>query len=680
MPKLHRVSIAAIISLCAAALQLGMGLLLVGLARAPGWRVARSFALIALTAAVYSAADMFFAWPSASDNAILWASRANYCVGALHAVAWLLYTFGGPTASPRQMPPAAKVLAAILTVTALGIFITGAHTIPGQWQDVRVEWASVVYHTPRVHEWAEWYALILLASLAIPFVVFIPRTFRREPGALLHLMGFTVFFACMSVEVLVTNGVISTFYLGDVGFLAVVTPVAAATVRRVVADAQKLDSLSQRLAGEVQERTVALDRAQDALVESERHAALGRLAAGVGHEINNPLTYLILSLEEVETWAADKVLPPAVREALTNAHDGTERIRLVVDGLRTYTRASVGDHGAVSLEGIARSALRVAAHHVQQMTTLTVDLQPTAPVAGDEPQLVQVVVNLITNSAQAIVEAKLSRAVTINVRTYTMADGRVVLEVEDSGPGIPAADLTRLAEPYFTTRSHVGGTGLGLFLSRGIVERHHGHLEIESTLGVGTTARVILPAVDAGREMVVPALPAPVTDTIDEATANAEADTADALVESAAPRSARVQPVPSDPAAAPTAQRTRVLIIDDEPLVTRVMARSLTPHCEVSVADSGSRALEILDGHSPEQRVFDVVLCDIMMPGMTGIEFAEILKSRHPELRRRTLFLTGGAVTATAGEFLERSDVHCLLKPVSTEALVLAIEAAAQVG
>ncbi|MBC8090125.1 MAG: response regulator [Phycisphaerae bacterium] len=646
-------SISAIISLCAAALQLGMGLLLVGLARAPGWRVARTFALIALTAAVYSFGDIFFALPTASDETVLWASRLNYCFGSLHGVAWLAYTFGGPTASPRRMPVAAKALAIFLTVVALFILLTGAHVIPGQWQDLRVDWASVQYHTPLVYEWAEWYALAILAAVAIPFAVFIPRTMRREPGALTHLIGFTIFFACMSVEVLVTNGVITTFYLGDIGFLAVVIPVVVATVRRVVSDAGTLDTLSRRLAGEVEERTVALDRAQDALMEAERHASLGRLAAGVGHEINNPLTYLALSLVELEGWAATRSLPPDVRDALTNAHDGTERIRRVVDGLRTYSRTHSGEHRVVSLETIARNALRVASHHVQHVARLDVDLQSTAPVLGDEPQLVQIVVNLITNSAQAIAEARLNRDVSITIRTYTLPDQRVVLEVGDTGPGIPPDDLKRLAEPYFTTRAHAGGTGLGLFLSRGIAERHRGNLEVESTVGSGTVARVTLPAANVASASA-PTAPLPVAElqTTKTPTSQGESSLADD---------------------ANAATRKRVLLIDDEPLLTRAMSRTLTPHCDVSIAESATRALEMLDANPSESAHFDVVLCDIMMPGMTGMEFADILSERDPALRRRTVFLTGGAVTEVAGAFLERSDVHYLIKPVKIDMLVRTI-------
>lgn len=638
---------AAIISLCAAALQLGMGLLLVGLARAPGWRAARTFALIALTAFAYSAADVFFALPSVGESTLLWASRANFLMASLHAAAWLLYTFGGPTASARHMPLAAKILAGILAVVGLFIFATGAQTLPGVWTDVDVAWAKVHYHAPQAREWAQGYAMFVLLSLAVPFAGFIPRAIRREPGAWTHLVGFSAFFACMSVEVLVTNGIISTLFLGDVGFLAVVIPVAAATVRRVVSDAQQLNTLSQRLAGEVEERTEALDRAQYALQESERHAALGRLAAGVGHEINNPLTYLALSLESVESWAQKSTIPTDVHEALDNAREGTERIRQVVDGLRNYTRTTAGEFRRLTLEDIAQSALRVASHHVQHVARLEMELAPGIAVCGDESRLVQVVVNLITNAVQAIVESKLNREVVIMVRAFPTSNGQVALEVRDSGPGISPENLRRLAEPYFTTRANAGGTGLGLFLSRGIVEQHGGRLEIESTVGVGTVVRMVLPS--AG----------------------------DVDIAQTATKDMAVEPTPDVSGAV---ARKRVLLIDDEPLVARVMARTLAPYCDVSVADSGSGAIAVLDAQDGSTPPFDVVLCDLMMPGMTGIELADVLGSRDPQLRRRMLFLTGGAVTTAAADFLERDDVRFLSKPVGVQELVSAIEETAVLG
>lgn len=619
---------AAVLALCAAVLQLGMGLLLLGLSRAPGWRAVRTFALIALTASAYSAANTFFAMPGFSDESILRASRVDYVAASLHGFAWFLYTFGGPTASFRRLPLALKVLTGVLVGIGFYIFFTGAHVIPGAWSDIRIGWANVAYRSPELKVWAEWYSLMLVGSLLVPFGSFIARARRGESGAVSHLIGFAVFFACAVVEMLVGNRVIDTFYLADVGFLAVVIPVAIATVRRVVDDAGRLDLQSRSLAGEVAARTVELDRAQVALAESERHAALGRLAAGVGHEINNPLTYLGLSLETIESWAPQATLPTDIADALTSARDGTERIRQVVDSLRSYTRASVDDRRVHDANTLVRSALRVASHQLRHIARVRTELTEPLAVRGDEARLVQVLVNLLTNAAQAVGSHDTTTMASIVARVRALDTSSLAIEVLDNGQGIAPEHLRLLTQPYFTTRTETGGTGLGLYLARGIVEQHGGRLEIESTLGVGTTARVVLPLA------VEPVVDARITD------------------EHAAPLFG--------------GKRPHVLIVDDEPILARGLARALARYCDVDVANSGDEGMARVASSEPP---VDAVVCDIMMPGMSGIEFAEALASQHPALRQRTLFMTGGAVTPAAIEFVQRTDVRCMHKPIAAAEL-----------
>lgn len=627
---------AAVLALCAAVLQLGMGLLLLGLSRAPGWRAVRTLALIALTASAYSAGNTFFALPGYSDAAVLIASRVDFLAASLHGIAWFLYTHGGPTASIRYLPRPLKALSALIATVGVVIALTGSHVNPGGWADLSIDWARVAYRSPTLKPWAEWYSALLVASLLIPFAEFVARARRAEAGAGAHLAGFGVFFACAVVELLVADGTLRTFYLADVGFLAVVVPVAIATVRRVVDDAGRLDEQSQLLAGEVQARTIELDRAQLALVESERHAALGRLAAGIGHEINNPLTYLGLSLETIEAWSPKTELPTDIADALTSARDGTDRIRQVVDALRTFTRASSDEYRALDANGLVRSALRVASHQLRQVARLDVQLDDASSallVRGDEARLVQVLVNLLSNAAQSLNAA--TRDAVITVRTYAADPTRVVINVVDTGTGIAAEHLHLLTQPYFTTRANDGGTGLGLYLARGIVEQHGGTLEIESTVGVGTSVRVVLPRADA---------------THSEAGATPSAVR---LSEAGAVT------VVSD-------RRPHVLIVDDEPMVARGLARALSRYCDVDVANSGDEGIaRVADTRSP----VDAVVCDIMMPGMSGIDFAQELAIRDPSLRQRTLFMTGGAVTPAAIAFVQRADVRCLYKPIAASEL-----------
>lgn len=620
---------AAVLALCAAVLQLGIGLLLVGLSRAPGWRAARVFALIALTASAYSAANMFFALPTFGDRAVLNASRVNFFAGSLHCAAWLPYTFGGPTASIRRLSAPIKALMAVLIGVGTFILLTGLHYVPGVWSDTSITWAGVSYHSPTLWPWAEWYGMVMLAALVLPFVEFVRRARAGVEGAATHLVGFSVFFVCSMVELLVANRVIDTFYMADIGFVAVVLPIAIGTVRRVVQDAGRLDALSRRLAGEVEERTEALDRAQIALLESERHASLGRLAAGVGHEINNPLTYLGLSLDAVESWSRDVVMPADVRDSLTHARDGTDRIRQVVDGLRNYTRATSGEGRVLRPDDLIASALRVASHQLHHVAQVNTEITVTLSVAGDEARLVQVLVNLLTNAAQAIAEAGLSNEERITIRSCMRGADTVAIEVIDSGPGIPEEHLRLLTQPYFTTRAETGGTGLGLYLARGIVEQHGGRLELESVVGTGTTARVVLPAV---------------TETADE-----------------------TLQLPTDSLPTPFAnRRPTVLIVDDEAMLARGLARALASYCEVVTATSAEEALVCVRSATPR---IDAIVCDLMMPGISGMELADRLAVTDPSLRARTLFMTGGAVTPAAIEFLDRPDVRFIHKPIGAAQL-----------
>ncbi len=612
-----------------------MGLLLLGLSRAPGWRGVRVFAFIALTASAYSAANIFFALPGFSDSAVLAASRWNYLAGSLHCAAWLLYTFGGQSPSWSRVNRPLKALAIALAAGGAFIFLTGLHYIPGVWANTTISWAHVSYRSPTLRPWAEWYGLLMVGSLLVPFFSYVQRTRRREAGAATHLIGFSIFFVCSVIELLAANRVVDTVYMADIGFLAVVLPVAIATVQRVVQDAARLDDLSRQLTDEVATRTQQLDRAQDALVESERHAALGRLAAGIGHEINNPLTYLGLSLDTVDEWAAYARIPGDVRDALLNARDGAHRIREVVSSLRDYTRTHTGTMESVDLSDIATTAMRVAAHQMHHVARIETELRNATPARGDEARLVQVVVNLLTNASQAITDLPHGRDACITIRTRVIDNTWAVLEVVDTGGGIAPDKLHLVTEPYFTTRAESGGTGLGLYLARGIVEQHEGQLEITSTLGVGTAARILLPL---ARKTVAlqrtPALTPPFSE----------------LIATGRPR--------------PT-----VLIVDDEPILAKGLARALSAYCEVEVANSGTEAISRLK--TPGTSI-DAIVCDVMMPEMSGVEFAEVLADAHPQLRERTLFMTGGAVTASAGEFLDRPDVRYVNKPIS--ALELADE------
>jgi signal transduction histidine kinase len=490
------VNAAAVTSLCSAVLQLCMGLVLLGVSRAPGWKSSRVYATISLSAALYSATNVAFALPGASDSLLAVASRLNYLTAAVHCGAWLVNAFGDPANPLRGLSRQVKLLVVTTVGVGLTCFVTGWHAQPNTWFAMNIPWAGVQYRSLETTLFGDLAGFLYISVLGVVFAQFVSRARHEISGSIPQIVGFSIFFLCAVDEVLVTNGVIQFLYLADIGFLAAVVPLATATLRRFVCEAERTAQLSDRLAGEVQERTQERDRTQVALFESERHAALGRLAAGVGHEINNPLAYLRLNIELIGEWTAGHEKSDDLRESIESALDGADRIRRVVDALRMHASASSGERRALTLESFVQSALRVTEHQLRPVARVETRFGPSPTIVGDEAKLVQVLINLLVNAAQALSdEARKDGEITIS--TGTLADGTATIDIEDNGPGISAGDLSRLAEPYFTTRGHRGGTGLGLYLARGIAQHHGGRLEFQSTVGRGTRARLVLPAESA---------------------------------------------------------------------------------------------------------------------------------------------------------------------------------------
>lgn len=591
--------------------------------RAPGWRAARSFGFVALTAAFYSVGDLVAATPGLPYAAYAAMARWNYLFAGLHVCAWFPWTFGGPEGRFGAMPRSLRRLVTIALLASLFFLVTGVNLRP-EPHVIPVPWAGEVYTNLETTPIGDVYGALIALMLCLPFAAVV-RQARRERGHGWVVAGFAVFFAAAIVEVLVANQVIVFVSPADIGFLAVVAPTAVRLIRRFVDDAERLHALSGRLAGEVRERTEERDRAETALVEAERLAALGRLAAGVGHEINNPLTYLQLSLERVARHLDASGAPADVRQSVEDSRDGAWRIQKVVEGLRVYSRRQ-DDRRVLDPAEVARAALKVAHPQLRHVANVHEDLAPTPPVLGDEPRLVQALVNLLSNAAQAVLEQH--GAGTITVRTGVEADGFVFLEVEDDGPGIATEHRAHVSEPYFTTRASRGGLGLGLFVTRGIVDAHGGRLSFESPGDRGTRVRLTLPALDPAVAEGAPA----------------------------ASTAAPVAPAHDDPT---PAERPHLLVVDDEPLVLRVLAEALGRAWRVTPAASGAEALEHL-----RTGAFDAVVCDLFMPGVGGMDVAAHLEQHDPALRARLVFLTGGAVTAEAQAFLERPDVAYLEKPV----------------
>jgi len=374
------------------------------------------------------------------------------------------------------------------------------------------------------------------------------------------------------------------------------------------------------------------------VVAAERVAAVGTLAAGVGHEIQNPLAYLELNLGGAVRRLSRE--PQGVEEALSHlrdAQEGAERIRQIVQDLRTFSREGEEDRKRVDLREVAAPALRMVRHVLRDRARLAEDYGHIPPVLGSEARLGQVLLNLLVNAVQAIPQGASSRH-TVRIRTGTGPDGRALVEVSDTGRGIAPEVLPHIFEPFFTTKPHEEGTGLGLSICQQIVQAHEGEIQVRSEPGQGSVFTVLLP-------------PAP------QETPRAE------------PSLRQEEPASG---VGNAARRGRILIVDDEPRLAQSMRMLLEPNHDVVATTRGSEALELV---SSGQR-FDLVVCDLQMPGTTGMDIYAWLRVQAPELARRLVFMSGGAFTPAASAFIRSVPNRVLEKPVRPEVLLATIDAA----
>ena len=617
---------ATLLTLVACAVEVVMGTLALAFARAPGWRHFRTFALVAFSAAAYGLGDAVFASTAPPDQLVLLAARSNIAVGCLHCATWIAYIrhqYSDPlTRTDRWLM---GVLGAIGLVGLIpGCAVSDSVAVQS------IDWADVTYHIPVTTPVGS--VLLLAVPLSLVFSAFnyVRKARQKAPGARVHVMGFLVVFAAMLNEVLVAEGWIDNLYLLDLGFLAAVLSVCVEMTYRVTGDARRLQELSDNLARQVEERTRELMQTRDNLARAERLAALGRLSASIGHEINNPLSYVIGNLNYIceelndeQSERQDALIASAVEDAL----GGAERIRRIVAELRAFGSSSERDaRRPVDVNQLLEEALKVARGETRHRVRLDRRYEQVPKVLADPTRLTQVCVNLIVNAAQAIPEERAGSAgAIVTLRTRRLPDERLALEISDTGVGIREEARERLFEPFFTTKAKAGGTGLGLFVSLGIVTSIGGTIEVDSRLGEGTTVRVILPAFQGAE---------PEQDQVVKSSIRA-------------------------------LKNRRLLVVDDDVLVARTLARQLSGH-HVEVVSSGQAALERL---STGKSNFDLVLCDLMMPDMTGMEVYEAVEEKCPALAERFVFISGGGVTERSRKFLEAHADRVLPKPIDNRQL-----------
>ena len=370
------------------------------------------------------------------------------------------------------------------------------------------------------------------------------------------------------------------------------------------------------------------------LTESDRLVSLGFLAGGIAHQINNALTPMRLSLGRLTSFELSRRPLTEERlhrvELLQDAREGVARIERVLRELKAFSHTDDDcPRSPLDVSALLEIAVGLAGHEIRHRARLVCDYGPIPPVRAKLAELRQVFLNLLINAAHAIPEGQ-AHLNEIRVITCTDDQGRAVIEISDTGTGIPPDVIVKIFEPFFTT----GGTGLGLGLavSRDVIASLDGEITIDSIVGKGTSVRVALPASD---EIVVH-------------------DASNASV--------------SDPIE--PSERRRILIIDDDRPVAAAIALELDVH-DVVVAASGREALGILR----RDKNFDVILCDLMMPEVSGIDVYESLRLVDPNLLGRVVLMTGGAFTARAGQFLSEVDVPVIEKPFHSSQLHAVVNA-----
>jgi signal transduction histidine kinase len=357
------------------------------------------------------------------------------------------------------------------------------------------------------------------------------------------------------------------------------------------------------------------DRQQELQV-AERMAALGTLAAGVAHEINNPLTYVRGNLELLQEQLRPESENASHRSRIQVALQGLSRVEGIVGDLRTFSRQDAEVLSPVHIEAAVCSAMDMLGAEALGGVPLHQHYQPDLPPAlANEDRLIQVVVNLLNNALQSMGSSTVGPRLTVSASQC--ADGRLQLEVSDTGAGISEDHLSQIFRPFFTTKSDTGGMGLGLSMCRSMMVRMGGEISATSRVGKGSCFVLKLPAAQRRPESAQPA------------------DTALAAREDSA----------------------RVLVIDDEASILSIIGEVLSEHT-VTLAQSGQRGLEHLIKED-----YDLVLCDLMMPGISGVQVFERSVREKPELADRFIFMTGGTISPTVRDFIEQRQSEWLSKP-----------------
>ncbi len=592
------------------------------LGRVPDWDDLRPLSWVALTAALISASNM----PASlelSPAVHIWTSRLEVMFIGFHILAWLVYLPGWAKQPVRLLPPALWPLPALALLSLVpGVVIgSNAQIVPRP-----VPWLGVTYWDPVVAATglAVWGGMAGYAVLGILRVVRWGRSGAPHPRA--HLACLGALFLMGAHDGMVMGGGLPfpTPYLLDFGFYLPVTIFGVVTLKRIAEHATDYSRLRSGLEAAVADRSRMLEESRAALVQSER-LAMGRLSIGVAQEVKQPASAAAASLELLSRDLAG--VPDEVLRKLEEARAGV----IQIIGLARQLLLAGRSAGAaaptllpVRLSWILEPALAAARARAENRAVLSVTVPDDLWVRAHDEALIEAITNLVVNAVQAI---PAFRTGTVTVQAQGLGE-RVRLVVEDDGVGMSDEELRHVFQPFHGTKPPGMGSGLGLAVARNLLESMQGTLRFESAVGRGSRAILEL----------------------------ARAAPATALA---------AEPPPPEPGPGPgPGPRATLLVVDDDVQVLRSMARLLGRQHTVRIAAGVQEGLAAV-----AEQDFDLVICDVMMPRGGGERFwAELLLNR-PVLMDRVVFMTGGAATREAREFLRRTPRPVLIKPFDVMAV-----------